>query len=174
MTDGDWNNYVRHVVAANELYFQYGCEQTDELIECISMKTPEVVYYSVYLKAEDVMVGYVGITPETDNLEFHIFKEFRQRAFGTKAVKLLIDAYFSGRVTGQLEKVIEAETLYENKASVRLLEKTGFEKAAIGFSLNFQERGNDRQMTALRVYRLRNKITGNIRFDEGDYMYAVL
>ncbi len=36
MTDADWSNYVLHVVKADELFTQYGCEPTEELIECIS------------------------------------------------------------------------------------------------------------------------------------------
>ena len=35
MTGVDWSNYVQHVVKADELFTQYGCEPTEELIECI-------------------------------------------------------------------------------------------------------------------------------------------
>lgn len=36
MTGADWSNYVRHVVKADELFVQYSCEATEDLIECIS------------------------------------------------------------------------------------------------------------------------------------------
>ena len=62
MTGVDWSNYVQHVVKADELFTQYGCEPTEELIECINTMTPNVIYYSVYLKQENNMVGYVGVT----------------------------------------------------------------------------------------------------------------
>ena len=55
MTGVDWSNYVQHVVKADELFTQYGCEPTEELIECINTMTPNVIYYSVYLKQENIM-----------------------------------------------------------------------------------------------------------------------
>lgn len=63
MTDADWNNYVLHVVGAGELFMQYGCEPTEELMRAIRTITPDVVYYAVYLNEENVMAGYVGVTP---------------------------------------------------------------------------------------------------------------
>ena len=73
MTDADWDKYVFHVVEANEIYYQYGYEPTQDLIDCIEKMTPGVAYYSVYLKAENAMIGYVGITLDTSELEFYIF-----------------------------------------------------------------------------------------------------
>lgn len=135
MTDADWSNYVLHVTGAGELFMQYGCEPTEEWIACIQTMTPDVVYYAVYLNEENVMAGYVGVTPETGNLEFYIFREFRKRGIGTDAVRLLIRLWFSGGITGERETKIEAETLSQNLASVRLLEKLGFQKEAVGLRM---------------------------------------
>ncbi len=88
MTDADWSNYVLHVTGAGELFMQYGCEPTEEWIACIQTMTPDVVYYAVYLNEENVMAGYVGITPETGNLEFYIFREFKM--FPTYIVKFFV------------------------------------------------------------------------------------
>lgn len=33
MTGVDWSNYVQHVVKADELFTQYGCEPTEELVK---------------------------------------------------------------------------------------------------------------------------------------------
>lgn len=35
ITEADWSNYVLHIVKAGELFIQYGCEPTEDLIECI-------------------------------------------------------------------------------------------------------------------------------------------
>lgn len=156
VTDGDWEIYVSHVVSANEVYVQYGYEQTEELIECISTMTSGVVYYGVYLKKDNTLVGYVGINPETDNLEFYIFKEYRQREIATLATKALIDSYFAGDVTGRAENTIMAGTLSENTIAIRLLAKLGFQEAGIGCRVDLTTKENEYQVTSLRSYRLIN------------------
>lgn len=97
MTDADWSKYVFHVVKANEVYYQYGCEPIQSLIGCIETMTPGVAYYAVYLKAENAMIGYVGIALDTSKLEFYIFPEFRKNGYGTQAVNLLIKSWLSGK-----------------------------------------------------------------------------
>ena len=150
MTDADWGKYVFHIVEANEIYYQYGCEPTRSLIECIETMTPGVAYYSVYLKAENVMIGYVGITLDTSELEFYIFSEFRKNGRGTNAVNLLIKSWFSGRITGKAEAVVRAETLSENLGSIRLLEKTVFQKERAGLRMTISE--NDANCSAIGLY----------------------
>lgn len=156
MTALDWNEYVRHVVDANELYFQYGYEPSDELIDCISIMTSSVIYYSVYLSIENVLVGYVGITPETSSLEFYIFSDFRNRGIGTAAIQLVIRAWFSGQINGKIEPEIEVETLSENIASIKLLEKIGFQKDAVGLRMMFAQDNVNSQAIGLLSYVLRN------------------
>ena len=157
MTGVDWSNYVLHVVKADELFTQYGCEPTEELIECINTMTPNVIYYSVYLKQENIMVGYVGVTPKTSNLEFYIFQEFRKMGIGTDALNLLIWLWFTGQITGDREAKIEAETLSQNLASVRLLEKLGFKKEAVGLRMILSEDANY-QTISLNSYVLKSDV----------------
>lgn len=85
------------------------------------------------------MVGYVGVTPETNNLEFYIFQEFKKMGIGTDAVNLLIWLWSTGQITGDREAKIEAETLSQNLASVQLLEKLGFQKEAVGLRMILSE-----------------------------------
>ena len=75
--EADWENYVRHLLEADEFYVQYGMEPTSELIEMIQNMNPDVIYYSIILKDTGDMAGYVGITPDNNNLEFYVFKEYR-------------------------------------------------------------------------------------------------
>lgn len=156
MTAADWNNYVFQVVKADELYLQYGQEPTEELIECINTMTPNVIYYSIYLKPMNIMAGYVGITPKTGNLEFYVFQEFRKMGIGATAVNLLIGLWFSGKITGKRETKIEAETLSQNLASIRLLEKLEFQRDAVGYRVILSEDGGNDQSIGLCSYVLRN------------------
>ena len=161
MTVLDWNEYVKRVVDANELYFQYGYEPSEELIECISTMTPSVVYYSVYLSTENALVGYVGITPETSSLEFYIFPDFRNRGIGTNAAQLLIQSWFAGQISGKMEPEITAETLSENLASIKLLEKIGFKKDAVGLRVTFEQENVNDQAIGLFSYVLKNDCIAN-------------
>lgn len=156
MTDADWSKYVFHVVEANEIYYQYGCEPTQSLIECIETMTPGVAYYSVYLKTGNVMIGYVGITLGTSELEFYIFREFRKNGYGTNAVNLLIKSWFFGRITGKAEAMVRAETLSENLGSIRLLEKTGFQKERAGLRMTISEDEANCSAIGLYAYVLNN------------------
>ena len=156
MTDADWSKYVFHVVEANEIYYQYGCEPTQSLIECIETMTPGVAYYSVYLKAENVMIGYVGITLDTSELEFYIFSGSRKNGHGTNAVNLLIKSWFSGRITGKAEALVRAETLSENFGSIRLLEKAGFQKERTGLRMTISEDDENCSTIGLYTYVLNN------------------
>lgn len=155
MTDADWSNYVLHVTGAGELFMQYGCEPTEEWIACIQTMTPDVIYYAVYLNEKNVMVGYVGVTPETGNLEFYIFREYRKMGIGTAAVHLFIRLWFSGGITGEWETKIEAETLSQNLASIRLLEKLGFQKEAVGLRMLSSEEGAQCPAIGLCAYSLK-------------------
>lgn len=50
ISDEEWDNYYKHVTEADEIFVQYGCEPTEELLEYIQEPTPEVIYYSIILK----------------------------------------------------------------------------------------------------------------------------
>ena len=154
MNGEDWKNYVAHVTGADEIYFQYGEEASDELIGCIREPTEGVLYYSIISKDTNAMTGYVGITLENSNVEFYIFKEYRRRGYASEALAGFINAYMDGEITGKAEESVIAETLSVNAASIGLLEKLGFQKQAIGFRVNFEE--GDHPMAFLRRYIIFN------------------
>ncbi len=126
----DWENYFTHVTGDGEVYLQYGMEPSDELIEAIRQPTKNVLYYSVISAKKNEMAGYVGVTPENGNLEFYIFKECRRKGHGEEAIAAFSKAYLDGEITGKREKVIVAETMYDNDPASALLEKLGFVKQA--------------------------------------------
>lgn len=103
------------------------------------------------------MVGYVGVTPKTSNPEFCVFREFRKMGIGTDALNLLIWLWFTGQITGDREAKIEAETLSQNLASVRLLEKLGFQKEAVGLRMILSEDANY-QTISLNSYVLKSDV----------------
>lgn len=141
MNKTDWGNYYSHVVEANELYIQYGMNPSEELLEWIQNPDPAVVYYSIHSTIHDVMVGYIGVVPKTGNLEFYIFKEYRRHGFGSEAIDMFSKMFFSGDITGKKEDEMVAEILTDNDASIRLLEKAGFQKSneGIRIKLNHSE-----------------------------------
>ena len=139
MDETDWAAYVAHVTEAEELYIQYGIEPSGYLIDCIREPTPSVIYYSIISKDMNTMVGYIGITPENNNLEFYVFKEFRKQGYGFEAVSAFTRAYLNGTVSGKKEEKVVAETLSDNGAAIALLEKFGYKKQAVGIRLSFDE-----------------------------------
>ena len=143
VTDSDWKNYVSHVIKNNEIYVQYGYEPEPGLIEYIQNPTPEVIYFSIILKETNEMVGYIGIFEENDGIEFYTFKEHRNNHYCTEALVVFMEAYLNGEMTGTAHESIIGETIHENEASVRVLEKAGFVKNAWGMRVSFNENDAD-------------------------------
>ena len=155
MSDLDYKNYVEHVIEADELYLQYGFERSEGLLEAIQEMNPDVIYYSVVDGDKDEMVGYVGISPQNDNIEFYIFANHRNKGYGTIAVRCFVDACFCGLITGETINKAVGETLWENQASIRLLEKVGFKKSATGFRGVFNQDTSDISgIVGLQAYEL--------------------
>lgn len=155
MSDLDYKNYVEHVIEADELYLQYGYERSEWLLDAIQEMNPGVIYYSVFDGEKDEMVGYVGITLQDNNLEFYIFAEHRNKGYGALAAICFVDACFGGLITGETIKEVVGETLWENQASIRLLEKAGFKKKATGVRGVFNQDTSDiSEIAVLQMYEL--------------------
>ena len=142
LTEADWKNYVKHVIAADEVYIQYGMKPTEWLLESIQEPNDEMVEYRTIFNEDDVMVGYVGISRETCSLEFYIFSEYRRKGYGTEALKAFTEVFFEGRIDGCEGSRIIAETLSGNEASMRLLEKVGFEDESVGLRVLLEKKSN--------------------------------
>ena len=155
MSDLDYKNYVEHVVESDELYLQYGYEKSEWLLDAIQEMNPGVIYYSVFDGDKDEMVGYMGITPQSNNLEFYIFAEHRNKGYGTLAARCFVDACFGGLITGEEIKEVVGETIWENQSAIRLLEKAGFKKQATGIRGIFNQDTSDISgILGLQVYEL--------------------
>ena len=136
----DLENYLSHLMSAYEFYFQYGDEYSDELYNMIDFHSSNVIYYSVFLKEQDIMVGYVGVLPyrhsNSGEIEFYIFKEHRRNHYASEALAALVEWFMSDRLNNKSEKKITAITLSENEVSCKLLEYIGFDNVASGIRLN--------------------------------------
>ena len=139
MNTNDWKEYVSHVLEADEIYVQYGCEATKELLNEIQEPTQGVIYYSIRRSDSNQPVGYIGIFEENDNIEFHIYKEHRNHHYCAEALKAFLRAYMDGEMTGEKHESVFAETLSENKPSCRVLENVGFKKEGVGFGFIIDE-----------------------------------
>ena len=93
--------------------------------------------YSLYLKDDDVFIGYVGFHREIDDyeLEFYIGKEFRRKGFCKEAcvevINILFDEGLSVDGNILVEEKLYAATLPNNVAANSLLENLGFKSHAI-------------------------------------------
>ena len=85
--DRDLSNYLSHLKSADEFYIQYGYDYSPELEAIIDFHTAPVYYYTLFLKDNGKMVGYVGLTNnaygeiDTGEIEFYIFKEHRRNHY---------------------------------------------------------------------------------------------
>lgn len=139
MNMDDWKDYVSHVVEADEIFLQYGCEACEELLDEIQEPTPGVIYYSISITKKDQRIGYIGILEKGDNIEFHIYKGYRNHHYCTEALKAFLGAYLNGEMTGEKHELVFGETLSNNKPSCRVLENAGFKKEGIGFGFSIDE-----------------------------------
>ena len=122
----DIENYHTHIAQAGEHY---------NVIDLNS----GVIYFTVFLKDTDTMIGYVGITPENDfaqgGIEGSIFKEYRRKYNGTKAFMALIDWYLDLQTDSDEQRNICAMTTPEDEVSQEFLKHLGFTQAGNGISI---------------------------------------
>ena len=143
----DLDLYRNHLTDEEEFFLQYGYPLDDESLGFIDFHSSGVIYYTVFLKHTTEMVGYVGIKPQRESdfageLEYSIFREHRKRGYCTEASAALLAAFFDGALTGWEGKMAYAETMPENMAACRVLEKLGFSLKAKGFRVALDEEGN--------------------------------
>ena len=122
----DLENYYTHISQAGEHY---------NVIDLSS----DVIYFTVFLKDTDTMIGYVGITPQNDlaqgDIEGYIFKEHRRKYNGTKAFMALIDWYLNLQTDSDEHRNICAMTTPEDEVSQEFLKHLGFTRAGNGISI---------------------------------------
>ena len=103
-------------------------DMTDELLEQADFESNGVECYAIFFKDTGKMIGYVGLCPEGDeaDIEFHIFKDYRNKGYCKEAATRLINAYFEGE-TGLIPGTrVTASTLLENEPAKGLLRSIGF------------------------------------------------
>lgn len=130
-----WKDYISHIIEADEIYLQFCCEATDNLIDEIQEPTPGVLYYSIRKTDSNQRVGYIGIHNKNSNIEYHIYKEHRNNHYCTEALKAFLRAYMSGEVTGEKHEMVFGETHLENTPSCRVLENAGFKKEGVALGV---------------------------------------
>ena len=101
-------------------------------------------FYAIFPKEEpEKFIGYVGLHPgefdwdtEEDRceIEFHIAREYRNKAYAEEASKELLHHFFAQEVFPYEMKCTElyAKALSRNIPSIRVLEKLGFRKTREG------------------------------------------
>ena len=165
----DLGNYINHLKDEDIFFFQYGEQYSPELEELIDFHSSGVIYYSVFLRNSDTMIGYVGILPyqdeeHTGELEFYFFSEYRKKGYAMEAVKAYIQAYINGEFTGKKRNHIIAEVIAENEPAKAFLGELGFIKSAIGFAGNITDGDFQGYMKIVYEYKERtHAVTSGLR-----------
>ena len=165
----DLENYINHLKDEDIFFFQYGEQYSPELEELIDFHSSGVIYYSVFLRNSDTMIGYVGILPYqaeeyTGELEFYFFSEYRKKGYAMEAVKAYIQAYINGEFTGEKRNHIIAEVIAENEPAKAFLGELGFIKSAIGFAGNITDGDFQGYMKIVYEYKERmHVVTSGLR-----------
>lgn len=128
--DKDLATYKR-LLEPCDYFFQFGYEYDEHLLDGYDFTSLGVICYSVFLKDTDEYIGYAGIKPDSDDpdigeLEYFIARPHRNKGYCREAAAALIAAFKDGLLTGTKGIELYAETISENTASARVLEKLGF------------------------------------------------
>ena len=127
MTEDEWKEFIFNVMIADEFYITFAYEKSEELLN--RLRKPfyyRVIYYSIHLPDTDVMIGFVGYSTDINHIEYYIFKEYRNCGYAYEAVGALMEKLFDGSLIGKHLTEVRAWTVWENKASAKLLIKLGF------------------------------------------------
>ena len=133
MTPEEWQDFLDHVIAADECFLTFGSEKSDELLE--EIKKPfyaQVVYYTIHLPKTDQMIGYVGYNVAIAHIEYYIFKDYRRLGYAYEAVASLMDKLLDGSLLGDPVGEIRAWIVLNNMPSEQLLLKLGFHETGLG------------------------------------------
>ena len=130
----EWTKVVEEVFEQDECLFQFGYEKSDGLREAVAEpNVAEVVYFSIL--CEEEMVGYVGLSPASKNLEFYVFEGYRRQGYAREAVGAFVKACEAGEITGKAVDKFYAQVISDNTACIELMKKLGFSECGCGFSI---------------------------------------
>ena len=155
----DLEEYHRHLTTEGDFFFQYGMEMTDELLAQADFESNGVECYTIFLKDTGKMIGYVGLCPEDNeaDIEFYIFKDYRNMGYCKEAAIRLINAYFDGETKLTPGIRVTASTLLENEHAKGLLRSIGFR--ALNTVMQFNEEAEEPcGVNVIINYVLENKI----------------
>ena len=115
-------------------------EVINDLIECYQNKEGPFIY-AIIRKEDNKNIGYVQLVtiPEGWEIGYHIAKQYTGKGYATEAVNLYLD-YLKNNTN---IKVVYGVALLKNKASIKVLEKCGFNKYFEGIDLY---QGNKREI----------------------------
>ena len=161
----DLENYIKHIKDEDSFFFQYGMPYSPELAEAIDFHSRGVIYYTVFLKNSDTMIGYVGILPLHDEyytgaLEFYFFEEYRKKGYAKEAVNAYIQACINGELTDENIEHIITEVFFENETAKAFLVSIGFIFSAIGlagYAGNISDGNRNGYKTELYEYKVRKQ-----------------
>ncbi len=153
MTDERWSEFLEQLTGAHETYLYYGHKETPSLLEAIAHPTAGVSYYSILLKSNGAVIGYVEIRHSDGNLGFYIYPQYRRQGYAYEAVSAIIDAFFKDELGMDSRMGLVAEILIENEISQALIEKLGFCCEAVGMQVALLDEGGTEENNMLKIKR---------------------
>jgi len=143
--------YINHFlkeIKEYESFFGMDCNNTSQIAQdCLQSYRP--LSFAIILKDSNELIGETALqlikNDALYNLEYYIFPEYRKRGYAYEAVSLLINKAVRRELIIRKEtvkvgvyeeeiapiKCIEAKIRSSNTASIRLVEKLGFEKTGV-------------------------------------------
>lgn len=129
--------YHKHLREDGDFQLFTGLSLTDQHIELMRLFYP--YFYSLYVKESNgspsKMVGYIGYSEDSEEIEFYIFRPFRRQGFASEAIHTFAEEAFKNGIprntnTGdsiQLDH-LKANTLRKNTPAISLLKSCGFQE----------------------------------------------
>ena len=136
LSDEEWIVVVDHVFEASESLIQFGIDVDTFRKEMVEEPYREdVVYFAVVLGVRDDLIGYVGFTPRSNNLEFYVFYEYRREGYAYEAICAFVKAITEGTITGKPQTKIVTQVISDNTACIELMKKLRFSECGCGFDI---------------------------------------
>ena len=144
------DRFKEEIKAAGEFEIYFGVHETENNYAYIRLRRP--LFYCIKIKKD--IIGYIGFTEEAGTLEpeIYIFKQYRNKGFGSRVLKKFIDIAFNEGLTkernGKEEKIFPEKMVstvrVENEYSRRMMTTCGFienEEASAMFRVFIGEDG---------------------------------
>lgn len=157
--------FKRALKEAGDFEQYYGIKETEDKYDEIDLQIP--LFYSI--KSKGKFIGYIGFHGEDTVLEpeIYIFKQDRNKGYGTRVLKGFVDMAFTDGLVKASEDETENETVFpkqlvstvrvNNEFSKKMMLACGFcesKKAAAKFLLFLDDEGSEDEFAEVSEFEI--------------------